>query len=416
VGPAGGPGGAGSLGAGWRRIPALISRLKGAIFSARGTITSETNSTFRGNYAWTGREFDSATGLQYNRARYYDPKTGRWLSQDPLGFDAGDSNLYRYVLNDPLGGTDPSGKVVIQVHGVRDQGVDKAWKGVAEGLQAGGAQTVISYTWTAENFVSLKMDKQPSILLNGFNTIWYPRFDPVGDRGASLLKLFKAPAALPETLKILRTFGGGEALQAAIKLKEFVTQLRAELDKNPATEKEPIHIVAHSMGTMIALRALAEGAPMNNLVLLGSPLDAGNAAAELRLLDELLRMQKKERKGTIYNHYSLNDMVVGGVWNPMSVAGVMNPVLNPLPWISRVNPVGGGQAWQGKLPTNVQNVRSDVESHSAFVSETEAKNWYWKLVRPSKDANQAMVRVIVRSVMRDYKGMFTFTAMAGFGM
>jgi RHS repeat-associated protein len=33
-----------------------------------------------------GREADSETGLQYNRARYYDPKVGRWLSQDPLGF------------------------------------------------------------------------------------------------------------------------------------------------------------------------------------------------------------------------------------------------------------------------------------------------------------------------------------------
>src|SRR5262249_46321335 len=44
-----------------------------------------------------------------NRARYYDPTTQRWLSQDPLGFDAGDSNLYRYVNNAPTGATDPSG-------------------------------------------------------------------------------------------------------------------------------------------------------------------------------------------------------------------------------------------------------------------------------------------------------------------
>jgi RHS repeat-associated protein len=52
-----------------------------------------------GRYGWTGREFDTETGLQYNRARYYDATTGRWTSQDPLGFDAGDSNLYRYVHN-----------------------------------------------------------------------------------------------------------------------------------------------------------------------------------------------------------------------------------------------------------------------------------------------------------------------------
>jgi RHS repeat-associated protein len=58
-------------------------------------LAGETNSTFRGNYAWTGRLFDVETQLQYNRARWYDPSTGRWQSQDPLGIGAGDSNLYR---------------------------------------------------------------------------------------------------------------------------------------------------------------------------------------------------------------------------------------------------------------------------------------------------------------------------------
>jgi RHS repeat-associated protein len=74
-----------------------------------GKITGENTPTNRGRYAWTGRELDVETGLQYNRARYYDSNTGRWLSQDPLGFDAGDSNLYRYVKNRPTVATDPSG-------------------------------------------------------------------------------------------------------------------------------------------------------------------------------------------------------------------------------------------------------------------------------------------------------------------
>ncbi|MBX9680524.1 MAG: RHS repeat-associated core domain-containing protein, partial [Gemmataceae bacterium] len=74
-----------------------------------GNIVSETDASFRGRYAWTGRELDAETGLQYNRARYYDPKTGRWTSQDPLGFDAGDANLYRYVKNQSVSFADPSG-------------------------------------------------------------------------------------------------------------------------------------------------------------------------------------------------------------------------------------------------------------------------------------------------------------------
>ena len=60
-------------------------------------------------FGYTGREWDSDIGLQYNRARWYDPKQGRWISQDPIGFAAGDENLYRYVGNGPTNATDPSG-------------------------------------------------------------------------------------------------------------------------------------------------------------------------------------------------------------------------------------------------------------------------------------------------------------------
>jgi RHS repeat-associated protein len=61
-------------------------------------------------YAFTGREYDAETQMQYHRARYYDPQIGRWIGQDPIGFDAGDSNLYRYVRNHPVVALDPSGK------------------------------------------------------------------------------------------------------------------------------------------------------------------------------------------------------------------------------------------------------------------------------------------------------------------
>jgi RHS repeat-associated protein len=48
-------------------------------------------------YGYTGREWQSDAGLQYNRARWYVPSLGRWLSEDSEQFDAGDRNLYRYV-------------------------------------------------------------------------------------------------------------------------------------------------------------------------------------------------------------------------------------------------------------------------------------------------------------------------------
>jgi hypothetical protein len=41
----------------------------------------------------------------------YDPKVGRWLSEDPVAFAADDANLYRYVSNQALDYRDPSGLV-----------------------------------------------------------------------------------------------------------------------------------------------------------------------------------------------------------------------------------------------------------------------------------------------------------------
>jgi RHS repeat-associated protein len=60
-------------------------------------------------YGFTGREWDKELGLYYYRARYYDPKAGRFINKDPIGFAGGDVNLYRYVGNDSVNWVDPSG-------------------------------------------------------------------------------------------------------------------------------------------------------------------------------------------------------------------------------------------------------------------------------------------------------------------
>lgn len=58
--------------------------------------------------SYTGREFDSETGLYYYRARYYDPSVGRFIAEDPIQF-AGGMNFYSYVSNNPVEIRDPLG-------------------------------------------------------------------------------------------------------------------------------------------------------------------------------------------------------------------------------------------------------------------------------------------------------------------
>jgi len=59
--------------------------------------------------SYTGREPDTFSGLIYYRARWFDPKLGRFISEDPIGFAAGDANLSGYVGNSTPNAVDPSG-------------------------------------------------------------------------------------------------------------------------------------------------------------------------------------------------------------------------------------------------------------------------------------------------------------------
>ena len=79
------------------------------VFDGFGKITSQTDPNQEVTIGYTGRFIDSATGLQWNRARWYDPSTGRWMGEDPIGFAGGQANLSAYVGNSPTNGVDPSG-------------------------------------------------------------------------------------------------------------------------------------------------------------------------------------------------------------------------------------------------------------------------------------------------------------------
>jgi len=76
-------------------------------YDSFGELTASTG-TITNPFQYTGREFDSETGIYYYRARYYDQNAGRFLGEDPMRFEIG-INFYPFVQDDPVGHIDPSG-------------------------------------------------------------------------------------------------------------------------------------------------------------------------------------------------------------------------------------------------------------------------------------------------------------------
>ena len=93
-------------------------------------------------FAFTGREYDQETGLYYYRARYYDPKVGRFITRDPIGFRGG-INQYTYVRNNPVKWNDPFGLYGPDVHGS-----DTYIIGIQEGLSP---ETALLIAWADNN-------------------------------------------------------------------------------------------------------------------------------------------------------------------------------------------------------------------------------------------------------------------------
>jgi RHS repeat-associated protein len=79
------------------------------VYDVFGKITTETSVSATGRYRYTGLFQDRDEKLAFADRRVYDVATGRWVQQDPIQFQAGDADLYRYVGNDATNHTDRIG-------------------------------------------------------------------------------------------------------------------------------------------------------------------------------------------------------------------------------------------------------------------------------------------------------------------
>ncbi len=79
------------------------------VYDSFGNIVRSPTPSEGDRFKFAGMEYDGVIGQYYDQARWYDPGTGRFDSEDPTGFSAGDANLFRYVGNDSTDLVDPTG-------------------------------------------------------------------------------------------------------------------------------------------------------------------------------------------------------------------------------------------------------------------------------------------------------------------
>ncbi len=100
--------------------PRLVVRQSNGSVLARmdhdefGRVIEDTNVSYL-PFGFAGGLYDPDTKLVRFGARDYDPEVGRWTSKDPILFGGGDTNLYGYVMNDPVNFVDPSGLIFQEI-------------------------------------------------------------------------------------------------------------------------------------------------------------------------------------------------------------------------------------------------------------------------------------------------------------
>ena len=116
------------------------------------------NTMYDNRFLFTGREYAatyrSITNAAFNfyeyRARAYNPKLGRFMSEDPKGFDAGDYNLFRYCHNDPIDLSDPIGTDPPVAYSAQE--MSKLREQIQEGLRQAAQQRAYARAYSRGNF------------------------------------------------------------------------------------------------------------------------------------------------------------------------------------------------------------------------------------------------------------------------
>ena len=125
----------------------VINIVTGAVIQSMeydewGNVIADTNPKFQ-SFGFAGGLYDNDTQLVRFGARDYDPHIGRWTVKDPIFFDGNATNLYGYVVNDPINGRDLSGlqeektikEIADEILPISDDKLNNLTKGQREELE-----------------------------------------------------------------------------------------------------------------------------------------------------------------------------------------------------------------------------------------------------------------------------------------
>jgi RHS repeat-associated protein len=192
--------------------------------------------------AWT----DPVTGLQYKRERFYDPRNGIWLSQDPLG-DIDSPNLYGFVGMRPHEKTDPMGLAVQTPAGVYDaseQGehAKEDWR-YLEWLVGAPTQLITNNSYRREFLTTTG-----SLVMHGLGWVFNrPDWDVMNIGMAGVMKIpsaiSRAPKAIQAGERVLQQVSRAEKV---LNEAENVSRNAAAVAKSGETAETAIGRAAHS--------------------------------------------------------------------------------------------------------------------------------------------------------------------------
>jgi RHS repeat-associated protein len=230
--------------------------LKAIDYDSFGNVISDTNPNLTIPFGFAGGLYDQDTNLIRFGYRDYDPEIGRWTARDPIGFAGGDTNLYGYVLNDPVNWVDPTGEIVWSVAGA-------AIGGIVGGVTA-VYNTVSSYTDSGRDINWSNVAAQAAIGTAG-GVVTGATLGRVGDAADIATGAASAAATV--------YFDGGNATDVAVAAAVSIAANVLGSDAGTRLQKKIFNDMLNGKTSAQALHEVAAGLTAAQKVLLASILN-----------------------------------------------------------------------------------------------------------------------------------------------